>query len=28
MHPISSICVHPVHLWLILFTPAKARRVR
>lgn len=28
MNSISSICVHPVHLWLILFTRAAGRRVR
>ena len=27
MNPISSICVHPVHLWLSLFKQAMARRV-
>ena len=27
MNSISSICVHPVHLWLIFFKPAAARRV-
>jgi hypothetical protein len=27
MNPISSICVHPVHLWLNFFMRAKARRV-
>jgi len=28
MNPISSICVHPIHLWLIFFMLAAARRVR
>lgn len=27
MNPISSICVHPVDLWLEFFKPARARRV-
>ena len=27
MNPISSICVHPVNLWLNFFKPAMARRV-
>jgi hypothetical protein len=27
MNPISSICIHPVHLWLNFFKRAEARRV-